>query len=861
MQEEFSGQEELLAWARARPLRVAFLVERGDHSGHALDGIFADSYGRWGGRFSLVVPCIAGRIDQHYWQWLRVFDPDIVYCYGKLADDEVLKVHEVLNPSELLFHKIPDDEAMRLHLMKPEYKFSPMSSLSVLFSQARLSPKSLGTQGIKLLSIWHTEEPSRFFLDNFGSYFHSVGSSSYPHDARSVGSLVHILSPETIKNARAFGIPNDLPSAAGEMEGFAAFAGLKVGSMSILSALNAPRVEIRDWQWSTAFNLIVGDSFEDRVLFWNSRLLTPAWLDDDLCCFRITMDQARDEVFVGALANLLNKRNRVNNGSGGAPQVCVRSSSHSKEELDEVGRILREQKVWSGFVTSVVSNEGRVDPAPESLESSRDLAEAAWVRREWHEFSWRKPIAKVPRIEPSHLTDVPSGQAFALGAWLLDVSFEYDEERPRASNLNRWKIPSRFRMADAFGVKREEISFPSYIPGWNRRSKGGNLSVFSSRQQLVSAITVPTIELAAYWALCRSRRNDVVDGLEHWPEAIFFSAEDSNEAPHLKGVTGMAGGFSEARSFLLHPFLKRVFADLGGAPSLADHDVAATANSLVKRRKQRPIFDLKDQADVGALSALIVKAAQSLKAPRSVVSLQDLESRWDQHRKAYWEAIVQRPPIDPSDNVDWEERERRTLYQCLTRMRSLRMMFQGYPWTCVVCQHKNWVDFQALAPELVCDVCRSRASLPIGIPWHFRPNEFLIRSLQQHSVLSVLWTLSAIHHRSMYSFAFRGPCALRNSDSKTPDHEIDLLVLSDGELIMCEVKTAWRSVQRKDVSDFVALAKRVRPDLAMFAVMENGTKFSADFSSAEIELRDHGVRMELLTPAKYQKSDYPSLPY
>jgi hypothetical protein len=41
---------------RPRPVRVAFLIEDGEHSLLALDGIFADCYGRWGGRFSLIVP-------------------------------------------------------------------------------------------------------------------------------------------------------------------------------------------------------------------------------------------------------------------------------------------------------------------------------------------------------------------------------------------------------------------------------------------------------------------------------------------------------------------------------------------------------------------------------------------------------------------------------------------------------------------------------------------------------------------------------------------------------------------------------------------------------------------------------------
>ena len=55
MSREFKG------WARPRPLRVAFLVEEVGNASLILDGIFADYYDRWGGRFSLIAPAsIAG---------------------------------------------------------------------------------------------------------------------------------------------------------------------------------------------------------------------------------------------------------------------------------------------------------------------------------------------------------------------------------------------------------------------------------------------------------------------------------------------------------------------------------------------------------------------------------------------------------------------------------------------------------------------------------------------------------------------------------------------------------------------------------------------------------------------------------
>lgn len=56
---------------RPRQIRFAFLVEVNEASQHVLDAVFRDCHGRWGGRFSLVVPCRGGEVDPAFWPWLE----------------------------------------------------------------------------------------------------------------------------------------------------------------------------------------------------------------------------------------------------------------------------------------------------------------------------------------------------------------------------------------------------------------------------------------------------------------------------------------------------------------------------------------------------------------------------------------------------------------------------------------------------------------------------------------------------------------------------------------------------------------------------------------------------------------------
>jgi hypothetical protein len=88
---------------------------------------------------------------------------------------------------------------------------------------------------------------------------------------------------------------------------------------------------------------------------------------------------------------------------------------------------------------------------------------------------------------------------------------------------------------------------------------------------------------------------------------------------------------------------------------------------------------------------------------------------------------------------------------------------------------------------------------PVDIQWLFRPNEFFIGSLRDHSVLSLLWVLSALRERARQSLIFIGPTSLGFSgQSQNSDAEVDLLALVDGQAITVrgQVIMAWPTERR-----------------------------------------------------------------
>ena len=151
---------DLTGSARPRPIRVAFLVEDGDHSDLILDGIFADCYSRWGGRFSLIAPCVGGRVSPTYWPWLEAFDPDVVYSFVPLSRKDVLELHERLYPGRYIFHIQRGKPRLDLYGFKPDYSFAPLSSLSTIFRLARYSRSTGPGAPIAIIDKWFGEPPT-----------------------------------------------------------------------------------------------------------------------------------------------------------------------------------------------------------------------------------------------------------------------------------------------------------------------------------------------------------------------------------------------------------------------------------------------------------------------------------------------------------------------------------------------------------------------------------------------------------------------------------------------------------------------------------------------------------------------------
>jgi len=798
-----------------------------------------------------------------YWAWLEALDPDVIYSYVHLERPEILELNERLYPAQYIFHNQQGELRLDVFGFKPRYQFTPLASMSVIFRLARYGGLSRGYGIVRVIDSWHTETPSRLLTDNLGTYHHSQGGSTFPADALAASNLLTVVSPEK-KADRRYGVPRDLDTVDNEMSVLSAFVNKEATSLSVLSAQFASKLNIRAGNWSESFNLVVGDEFGDRIMFWNARLMIPDWLDNDICCFSVDLDHLKDPDFLPILGDLLNQRNHVNNGTGGQPQVFVRSASLTAAELAEAHALVLSAKPWGGIRIESVSGLASAIPSDAALDNAREgnrFGSGPFARPDWTRFRWSPPRARPPVATPDHLLDAPVRQAFTTGYWCTDLSLQYDGPGSRSSDNNSWAIPRRWRIAGAFNATVVGATLHT-APPLLRRSREGNLAILMCMDHPLEELRVPTPYEAIQYALA-------ADGAWSNPSAKHGEVQaknkvvwtdPSNEARYLAGVLGMAGGLRRAGQFLLHPFLREQFSKLGGTPRLPMDQVQVTANRLQKMSRQKATFDLRSETERNALAEIIAKTARAIKSPVEFVSYAGLKSDWKKYRSRYWAENPQ--PSDPNSNFDWDSHEEQSLDTCLIEMRRRQMIFQGHRWTCSNCHHRNWVSLTALSSDIPCEVCKLPTPAPLSIGWLFRPSEFLIESLRDHSVLSLIWVLEALRWNSRRSFMFVGPTNFGfNSDSQSPDAEADLLAVVDGRAVVCEVKSSWNSLRATDILTLVELAKRLRPDVALLAVMERGVGLKPQLDAAKKELADVGIEFRLFTIDNYDVSDDPYLTF
>lgn len=843
------------AHIQPRPMRVAFLVEEHEHWKPMLDAIFDVCYGHWGGRFFLLVPCENGHVRAAYVPWLEAYDPDIIYSYVDLDDKTVARLHELVYPAFLVKHRFYNQQERDRRAFRPALPLSPLTVLSAAGIVSRGNPL-FSSQPVALVDTNLGTEPSPLLQDNFGCYQRSLSPWPPPRDMADYMRTVTFV-PEAIRNN-----PRIVPRAEGEtvptelalLERIASQRNL-VG-MAQLSASLAPRRELQEMTWSRTVNVIIGESFTDRIVFWNARHYVPVWLHDAIVTLRLSRADVEDPQVFQAIINIIKNRIRIPLGQASHSHFVIRSATSSQSELEGIVERFKSANTFNAYTCETVASVDACVPRREVLGQFAPHVDPAspFNSRDWHELSFSEDTFRPPVILPRHVRDVVGLPMIAKqGQWALDLDIARTVDYSRYQNVQQhWRLPKRLRMAGAFtGGYTLAHNGPIAMPRVSR----GLLTLFSGVEGPFPEVKVPNDKYAFSYAICR--------GKDWWPFAdhgqqpssrgVAVALRPSDKGRYLTALLRLAGGIHRANEIFLSKFWKDQFEALGATPAVTETRRDQVARTLQKRLRAGKI-ESKDDWD--RIAQLVLSEARAVRLDPRYFKYDDLADQFEKFRNSFWKSHDACTPRE-----EWDDDEKRSLAESVKYLCQREILHQGHEWRCRECYTNNWLSIDELKNTIICDVCGAKRAAPVADPWHFRLNGFVLEGLREHGLLASMWCLDRFSERAE-SFFYLEPHELffseASADQGKPDAELDLVVVSDGVVRLCEAKSSNRAI---DIPKLADLALRLRPDIVTLAVMETRSN-ALEQRLGELQnlLKGSNIAGELITLEPNDIEDSPTLP-
>jgi hypothetical protein len=842
--------EQLQVLMRSRPVRIAFFVSRDEHTHPILDAIFQFAFSLWAGRFSLVVPCANGAPLPSYLPWLKAFDPDLIYSYVDMTEAQEAGIHEELYPSALIYHPIGDGQnAARL---RPDLPFNPLDVATVLPWAGMPTMLDQG-RGVRVIHAVGRYEDDRFVTNNCGASFHllnALRSRFAPYGNPLI--LVASDEQERLRPQLRDGeetIP-DIPSLLRTMA-----AHRRDRSLAGLSAMAAPRFSVEDRRWGRSFNLVVGDTPADRIMYWNTRAYVPAWRDGEAVDLCVSPQSLEDPTFVAALAELLARHNLVNDGHGnGPPRITLRSISLTKEQLTPAMNALSSAVKWHAFDCEQIASLEDCTPEPNALTRAGLAVGRSFLQPGlWKEHYVAGPSLRLEAAQPDHLKAIPRELLTPeSGAWAVDLDIERSVDHSPYDNVrHRWRLPRRLRVTEAFCAHYQLVK-PHGHQVAPRVSGGGLLAVFAGNDGVLPLITLPSDHDAIQTALQRGKNwRPIYDVLRNDapPEQLCYAIERSDAGQHFFGAYQLFGSLRTARSILLHRFWRQQLERLGATERRANARHDQVLRQIQGRLGDRNL-DLKDQKQKEVLANMVLQEAD---AERMIIR----NLSWSKLTADFETLITQHMAAFPREDIGEQEvaKERLSylsgLRECVQRMCELGILHQGYELRCSKCLHRNWVALGELRTKVLCQVCHHPDAAPVDRSWQFRLNGFLREALQRHGIAPLFWVL-ARYQREIRSGSlwFEGPLSIyfdaKAYDLKQSASDIDLTIVHDGKVTMCEAKRSTRGFDNP--GETAAFFSRLRPDVALIAVMgTHSAALQGKFDEFAAALAGTGIEPRLWT--------------
>lgn len=886
-----------------RPIRIAFLVDPSPDSIETVDQIIGYNRGLWGGRYNPIILTDGQTIEDNWWKFLREIDPDIIKPLVPLSVELVEKFEKFLSPltiekfredtqpdlltwvntsitpagidsnspniyKHLALFGEPmlatfnvdemDDDIGKLFARRNFgtsagmgwsagwYAFSIPLSLKASLSRGEVPPKihkgfkekELDKRGIPLskeaFSKRSTQHPEKWaIIDKENNRIHYVEHRSgklfvWPYRESSD------LNPNKIKKKTH--LVHDRESIADALLELAHTQNIVYRDQ--ICAFPNTEPDIKDTS-QNRFEVIVGDTLQDIVHFWNRPWLLSGWKRKRMNQLWLPTTLATDPTMEEALCSWIDRNTWGKNGN---PKTIdfVTFSAENRELKDIADQFKR---TLGAFTHAKHYAEPQI-PSLVSEHSSFFLDENPLSSRDSSIETCRAQGNQdiLELTEPNGLNQHDSN-----GYWMADfyIEFTHDEDknqddviRRMAQNPGFWKFPNRnhltSNMFNRFSRIRQN-GFPSAL-----MKRGGQVlkltlespesivaSLFYSNNRFVYEDSDPRTQVAT---------------------APYSYSELSDKGKYLQGVLELFGNLTFAYEVFRNPYWRTIFDLLSKSTRAEQNAEESTANKLKKLINRSGPLTSTNQDAIESLAKQTVNLAKNLTVKQREFPFKMFTTEAQRQKKKNInnpllandlygvdllfqlcdsrEVLAFANKQHEMDIVDFgfmPEDVKNTLSQ-LTERNIIQI---GVRPQCPNCGVANWYHVEDIGQQLICQGCRISFPFHPELTWQYRLNNLVHDAHALHGTTPLILVLGQLLDKSRDSFLYSPNLNLfaepKDSSFENLDliAEVDIACIQNGKFIIGEVKQSRGLFSKKDFDDIAEIAKRVKPDTVLFSCIDN----------------------------------------
>ena len=755
-----------------RPMRIVFLVDPSSASTEIVNEIIHYNQSLWGGRFNPIILTDGHTIEDKWWKFLRGMDPDVIKPLVSLDTELIEKFDNFLSP--LTIEQFREDERSSLGIRANVYQKPARIDINALNSFEPGALYEIPTLGIFDLDEIDDEIAKLFVLRNFGTYeptntrFHMGGTFRVPQSVESaleqgeVPAEIHegfkkagipfskeVFSKKSVQRLGSWAIIDKenkqiqyvepgghslfvqpkTQSFGGELSEIKKKVYLVTDRKSLATALlelaDTPNILFRNQMCALpnmeressedtndiCFEVVVGDTLQDIVYFWNRPLLVERWKRRSVNHMWLPTVLAKDADMEDAFCAWM-ARVAANRGDGILRTVRFVSFSIEKQELENIASRFRENLYAHHLHVDTVTNCLEEPQIPNfRLEGSFPF------QRESSLFS-RESTIDIHRVQGNEgileLTEPKGPQRGSIGRWMIDLYIEFthdiyedNEYRiKRPGEIPFWRFPNRNRLT------RRMFDAPSRI------RRNGFPSVMIQGDDKVLRFVLKDVEsIIASLFQSTNHPADKHRNLRTQLAAPYYSVKISDKGKYLQGVLELFGNLTFACKVLRSSYWRGMFDTLSKNTHAEQEAHRTVANKLTKLIRREGSLTHESLAAIQSITATSVNESKKLVRQKELPFDVFMQEAKDWQNK-YMENMV---PVDDRSEGDMIGCRSEDVRGALAELARRNIVQIGVKPRCPSCGAISWYHVDDISQHLTCQGCRIQFPLHPELTWHYKP--------------------------------------------------------------------------------------------------------------------------------------------